>query len=64
MVASCCYHVRGDYVGVVLLKGGVVKNSRALRARLFNLSTTVLEILDPPLENNPAYGEVGLHISS
>ena len=45
MVASCCYHVRGDYVDVVSLKGGVIKTLRMI----IYLSTTVLEILDLPL---------------
>ena len=43
MVPSCCYHIRGDYVGMVSLKGTGSKISRAI----IDLSTTPLEILDP-----------------
>ena len=48
--AACL--VRGNNVGVVFTKVGVVKISRALRARLFTiiiLWPPLLDVLDPPL---------------
>ena len=52
MVASYCYYVRSDYVGMgmVSLKGTGSKNfARTLRVIVY-LRTTLLEILDPPLK--------------
>ena len=51
MVESCCYHVRGDYIGVISLKGaGSNIFVRALHAIVY-LNTALLEILDPPLHD-------------
>ena len=46
MVAFLLLSVRGNYVGAVSLKGAGSK----FRAQFFYYSTTLLKILDPPLE--------------